>query len=245
MVLHPLQFVIESKLLISMEIGETPAELQRRPNPLKQCGQLLNGRLRGIVEGGGSLALAIFVDEFLGSGKGQLAIAGVDFSGKIMSLSREIENADAGWLREFEFCLVRRVLVGGFRHLRGTFVACATVGLDSDRVVIGIGIWEIQQKCDAGGFGGVHLKRPEQSYQDQQKREYDRGRAVKPLSVSYAIPAYPHHRATLRCRLSVPAVWRWQIAMASASEASIGSGGSERSRSRVTMCCTCCFSARP
>src|ERR1039458_5122265 len=53
------------------------------------------------------------------------------------------------------------------------------------------------------------------------------------------------YRATARCRLRVPAVCRWQMAMASASEASIGSGGTERPRSRVTMCCTCCFSARP
>src|ERR1022692_4058080 len=53
------------------------------------------------------------------------------------------------------------------------------------------------------------------------------------------------YRATARCRLRVPAVCRWQMAMARASEASIGSGGTERPRSRVTMCCTCCFSARP
>ena len=47
------------------------------------------------------------------------------------------------------------------------------------------------------------------------------------------------------CFFSVPAVCKWQMAMASASEASIGSGASAKPSNRVTICCTCCFSARP
>src|SRR5216117_911546 len=41
------------------------------------------------------------------------------------------------------------------------------------------------------------------------------------------------------------AEWTWQMATASASAASCEAGGASRPSISLTICCTCCFSARP
>ena len=112
LIFHLLQLVIQSQLLVSVIMGEAAAEFQRGSDTLKQRSQLLNHGLRGEVVFRRGLALAVFVSKFLGSREGQLAIAGVDLTGKIMRLGGQIEDAGAGCVRECEVGFVGLAFVG-------------------------------------------------------------------------------------------------------------------------------------
>jgi len=165
------------------------------------------------------------------------------------------------------------LILGVWRDLRGTFVAGASIGLQRNGIMVRIGAGKIQREGNAGGLGGANWWNPKQGdapgengppitvesqsrsrairfflfgpdcqpqlrFRSEVAHKLDRKLCQKWMSMEL-------HGATARCRLSVPAVCRWQMAMASASEASRGCGATVSSSSRVTMCCTCCFSARP
>ena len=106
LVFHALQFVVEGEFLIAMKIDEAAAEFHGGGYALKQGGQLLNGRLQGIVVIGRRVSLVVFVDEFLCSRESQLLVTRVDLAGEVMSLGSQLEDAAAGGFGEYDVGLV-------------------------------------------------------------------------------------------------------------------------------------------
>src|SRR5271155_2685149 len=102
-----------------MVIREAATELHGSGDGLKKHGQLLHGSYSRVVEFGGIVSTSVMVCELLGSGESDLAIAGVDLSGKIMGLRGKVKNTCMSARRELEFSMVSFAVfrVGGdFGH---------------------------------------------------------------------------------------------------------------------------------
>ena len=133
-IFHALQLIVENgkEFLVTVVVNQAPAELQRCRDALEQHGELLDGRNGRIVIFGAGVALNVFVGQFLGAGKCELAIAGIDLAGEIMGLRRQIENPGTGRVGEREFGLVGLAVLRVFRDLRGALVAGVTIRLNGD-----------------------------------------------------------------------------------------------------------------
>src|SRR3954467_12233714 len=77
--------------------------------------------------------------------------------------------------------------------------------------------------------GGLSIERGNVTQEDEDQKQTDE----------------VHERVETPCFLKVAAVWMWQMAMARASATSGGSGLICKSSKRMTMLCTCDFSAFP
>src|SRR6202049_4445194 len=163
---------------------------------------------------------------------------------------------------------MERIIGGCFlAELAVRVVGGIAVDGHGDDIVIGFRAGKITSKTDRGNHRLLTLRRKKaaQDQADEHKnkgprtaleRLYGWGRASLGRNAPGSELAKKHvERIMPKCwrrvmlhtrwRSSVAAVCKWQIAIARASAASGGSGISARFSSRVTMCCTCCFSARP
>src|ERR1700741_2997266 len=95
-----------------MEIGQAASELHGRRHALEKSRQLLNrGQLRVVVVSRG-IAFPVSVDQLFGSREGELLIAGITFSGKVLGPSRELENVGTFRIRDIEIRLIVVPLIG-------------------------------------------------------------------------------------------------------------------------------------
>src|SRR5271157_1837431 len=97
-------------------------------------------------------------------------------------------------------------------------------------------------------FARQRARRETQIANSEQRRGWDReatGQSGSGGSRNLARQSGQAQCASACCRRRVPAVCRWQMAIANASATSGGSGGAARSSRRATITCTCDFSALP
>ena len=245
-----------------MVVLHPPAKFERRRETLKQRGKLLNRRNRGIVIGSLRVPLPVFVAQGFRSRERDL-LPGIDPAGEIVGALCRIEDLRAGGLRHLEFQAKGFPVFGFRRELAVGGIDRVAVRPDGNRKVLGLGAGEVERETDRGNE--VRLRVRQQLTADAQQEQcqancggsQNQGRPgkspgrhakeimpKKSLQLKSNSAENPQPPAT-RWRSSVAAVCRWQMAMARASAASAGSGVSARFSSRVTMCCTCCFSARP
>src|SRR5579863_4110321 len=91
--LHVLQLLIERQFLVTVVVGKPTPVILRTRDVLEQCGQVPDWLQTRIVVARRKGSLAILIAQRLVAGEGKLAIAGIDFSGKIFRLLRPVEDA--------------------------------------------------------------------------------------------------------------------------------------------------------
>src|SRR2546426_599964 len=91
-VFQSLQFLIQSQLLIMMEVLDAMAEFERTGKVLEKRRQFLNRRDRRVVIARLRVLFRISIGESLGPGRSQIALLGVQLCLEVVSTLRPIED---------------------------------------------------------------------------------------------------------------------------------------------------------